>query len=64
MVLVIAPLNSPSWAPSKAVIPIAATTIHTEARWVAQWVAAARARRRPSRPRRTSSGASRENIPR
>ena len=62
-VLPIAPLKAPSWAPSKLVVAIEAITTAAEPGTVAQWVAAASGRRRPSRPSSTAKQPSWENIP-
>ena len=62
-VLSIAPLNAPSWAPSKLVVAIEAITTAAEPGTVAHFVAAESGRRVPSRPSLTPRKPSRENIP-
>ena len=61
-VLLIGSLSAPSWAPSKLVVPIEATTSATDPGTVAQWVAPENRRRRPMRRSRTSKAESWENM--
>ena len=56
-------LKAPSWAPSKLVEAIEAITTAAEPGSVAQLVAAASGRRRPSLPSSTPKQPSWENIP-
>ena len=71
-VLSSAPLNAPSWAPSKLVVAIEAITTAAEPGTVAHFVAAENGRRTPSRPSLTAEAAEppehaevdREDLPR